>query len=367
MKNIVLPRQNGVVGLVALLFTVIVNARAQVPTSMSTADSLKTYALPEIVVTATRSEKNPDDVGRSISLISSEQLRNFMYLSVAEALSEQLGLYLVGVGQNLGANQSIFLRGSASNQTAIFVDDVRLTDPSGVNNALDLSELSFTGLERIEIVRGTHSTLYGSSAIGGVVNLISRKNRMPGFHADAELRTGTFGKGTSLFGQDLLLNYTHASGLYVNGELLNARVKGLDATLDTAASPPALKNRDGDGLQSFDALGKVGFTGEKLDMYVSLKTHREKKDVDKAAYRDDDNYWLDFKRKLLTYGASYSLSNHVSLKYVGGYSDMKRVAVDDSSVVDDAGNTDRTYTEAEYRGATTTNEIQAIVRLPGFE
>jgi len=330
-------------------------------------DTARTYQLSEVIVTATRSEKNPADVGRSITLITQGQMRNSIYNNVAELLSQQEGLYIVGTGQNPGMLQSIFTRGGASNQTTIMIDEVRITDPSGVNNALDLSELSFAGSERIEIVRGSHSTLYGSSAIGGVVNIFTEKNRRPGVHTDVELRTGTFGSGTSTLSENVFLNYTDLTGFYASAAINNSNIKGLDATVDTVTNPNVFKNRDKDGSDKRDVIGKIGFKNDQLDVYASYKNTSRKTDIDKGAYRDDDNYTLDFKRNLFTYGAAYKMSNDVYLKYLGGYSDTKRVAVDDSSVIDKLGNSDHTYFEGTWKGRMSTNEIQANVRQKGFE
>lgn len=330
-------------------------------------DSAKVYQLKEVIVTATRTEKNPVDVGRSVTVISNDQLRNSMYQSVAEVLSQQEGMYIVGTGQNMGAFQSLFMRGAGSNQTAILVDDIRITDPSSTNNALDISELSFAGVDRVELVRGSHSTLYGSSAIGGVMNIITQKNRAPGLHADAEVRSGIFGQGTSLFSENLFLNYTHPTGLYFNAEISNANVKGLDATVDTVTNPNAFKNRDKDGFVKQDMVGKVGFKDDAFDIYASYKRTYQKVDLDKSAYRDDDNYTIDFKRNLLTYGAAYQVSKNVNVKYLGGFSDMQRYAVDDSSVVDRLGNNDHTFSDGIYKGTMATNELQATLRMNGFD
>lgn len=127
-------------------------------------DTLKTLQLKEVIVTATRTEKNVADVGRSITLITSDNVKSSIYNSVSELLSQQEGIYIVGNSQNPGMIQSIFSRGANSNQTLIMIDGVRITDPSTPNNAPDLSELSLANVEKIEIVRGSHSTLYGSSA-----------------------------------------------------------------------------------------------------------------------------------------------------------------------------------------------------------
>ncbi|MBI4547878.1 MAG: TonB-dependent receptor [Ignavibacteriae bacterium] len=330
-------------------------------------DTTKMYQLKEVVITATRSDKNLSDVGRSVSLITKDQLSSSIYHSVGELLSHQEGMYIVGAGQNPGMIQSIFTRGAASNQTMMMIDEVRITDPSGVNNALDLSELSFVGSDRIEIVRGSHSTLYGSSAIGGVVSIFTQKNRKPGFNTDVELRTGTFGSGTSAFSENVFLNYTDVNGLYINGEISNSNIKGLDATVDTVTNPNVFKNRDKDGFDKRDVIGKLGFKDNRFDVYASYKHTRDKTDIDKGAYRDDDNYTLDFKRNLFTYGAAYKISNDVYLKYLGGYSDMKRVAVDDSTVIDRLGSTDHTYFDGTWKGSISTNEIQTNLRLKGFE
>ncbi|MBI1804342.1 MAG: TonB-dependent receptor [Ignavibacteriae bacterium] len=330
-------------------------------------DSLKTYHLGEVVVTATRSEKNLSDIGRSVTLVTGKQLESSIYNNLSEVLSQQEGVYIVGTGQNPGMLQSVFMRGANNNHTTIMIDDVRITDPSAVNNALDLSELSLTNLDKLEIVRGTHSTLYGSSAIGGVINLITKKSEKPGWNANAELKTGTFGEGTSEFSENVFVNYTVDHGLYVNGEINNSNVKGLDATVDTITDLNVYKHRDKDGYDHTDFVGKIGFIDDRFDVYASYKRTNQNTDIDKAAYIDDDNYTIDFRRNLFTYGASYHVTENLKLKYIGGYSDMTRIAVDDSSVVSASGETDHTYSDGTWRGSTSTNEIQSNLKLRGFD
>jgi vitamin B12 transporter len=330
-------------------------------------DTTRTYLLEEVVVTATRLEKNPADVGRSITVLTGEQLRDNMYMNVGEALTQQGGTYVVGAGQNPGMPHSIFMRGAASNQTIVLVDDIPVVDPSSPNRTLEASELSFAGLDRIEIVRGSHSTLYGSSAIGGVVNFITQKNRQPGYHANAGLGAGTFGKGTFHNVQDLAVQYSSSIGFYMSTHFERTAVKGLDATIDTVTDPTVFKNRDRDNFNKRDILGKIGFKNKQVDFFVSLKNTQQKAAFDKRAYIDDDNSVLDFTRNLMTYGGSYRFSDRFAMKLVGGFSGMKRTAVDDSSVVDVFGNTDQTYFESRWKGTTLTNELQANITLPDIE
>jgi vitamin B12 transporter len=319
-----------------------------------------TTATPEVVITATRSEKNPEEVARSITIVSSDQIRKSGANTVAEVLSSQEGIYIVGTGQNPGQLQNVFMRGANSNQVTIMIDGVRLTDPSSTDNAIDLSELSLLDIDRIEIVRGSHSTLYGSSAIGGVINIITKKVQKPGLHSSTSLRSGTFGKGTSAFIENGYLSYTHKSGLYTSGEIYNNNTRGLDATVDTSTNSNDYqhKHREKDNFNKTDLVGKIGYRSENLNAYVSYRHVRQKADIDKAAFTDDDNYIIDLKRKLITYGAGYKLNKKISLSYIGGLTYLTRVALDDSSAVDDAGNYDHNYFRGTYKGSNSTNELQ---------
>ena len=369
-----------------LSFSIVFGAAAQMPSELpsgfekltflyasraevrvSEADSAKVYPLKEVVVSATRSEKDPNDLGRSVTLIPKEQMSNSIYNNVSELLSQQEGVYIVGTGQNPGMLQSIFMRGAASNQTTIMVDEVRITDPSAPTNALDLSEISLDGIDRIEMVRGSHSTLYGSSAIGGVVNILTEKNGRPGFNAHAEIKGGSFGAGTSTAAENVSLNYTHQSGFYINSGFGNSSTKGLDATVDTVTDPNVFKHRDKDGFKITNAFGKLGFHDEEHDVYASYKNSFQKTDLDKGAYTDDDNYRLDFRRELFTYGASDRLGQFWTIKFLGGHSTMHRTSVDDSSIVDKSGTTDHTYSNDMWKGTMATNEIQANYRMTGLD
>ena len=327
-------------------------------------DSLKNYNLGEVIISATRSEKNFWDVGRSVSVISKEDFNNSVYLSPSEALAGREGINIIGTGQNPGSLQNLYMRGSSTNQTTIMIDGLRITDPSSVDNSLDLAELSLANIHKIEIVRGSHSTLYGSSAIGGVINFITEKNMKPGLNADLNLRTGTFGNGSFDFSQNLLLNYTTLESFYFSGEIYNSNVKGFDATVKN--TNPVFQNYDKDNFDKTDIFGKAGYAANNLDLFVSYKRTDQKADIDDGAFADDENYTLDYKRNLFTYGASYKVNNNLKFTFNGGHTDMERFIVDDSSVVDGFGNTDAAYYEAAYSGSVLNNEIQANLNFGGI-
>lgn len=335
--------------------------------SVSAQDSLKKKELNEVVVSATRSEKKESEVGRSVTIITADEIKNSGASSVAELLSRQEGVYVVGVGQNPGMTSSIFTRGSNSNQTVILIDGVRITDPSAINNSIDVSELSLANISRIEIVRGSHSTLYGSSAIGGVINILTRKPVKPGLTVDAAVVAGTFGTATSEISENVYVDYALKNGFYAGAEIFNTNVQGLNATVDTVKTPGVYKHPDmSDDFRKIDYVGKVGFKNKKTDAYASFKQTHQLTDIDQSAYKDDDNYTLDFNRSLITYGASYKFNDRLNIAYIGGYTKMQRVAIDDSSVVDEAGTSNSTYNKGVYDGSVLSNELQANYTVKGF-
>ncbi|HNW98383.1 MAG TPA: TonB-dependent receptor [Bacteroidales bacterium] len=339
-------------------------------------DSIKSKELKPLVVSATRTEKNADSIGRSITVISSKELMNGIYNNVAEVLQTKEGISIVGAGQNPGMAQSIFMRGANSNQTVIMIDGIRITDPSSTNNALNLAELSLSNIDRIEIIRGAHSTMYGSSAIGGVINIITKKNQETGFSGNTEFKAGTFGKQTFSMSENIFGAYSFKNGFYCNLEYLGTNADGLDATIDTVTSQTVYKNRDKDDFSISEINGKIGYSKNKINAYTSFKNLNQLSDLDKSAYTDDDNYYLNFKRQLINYGVSYKINKHLELSFDGGFSEMKRYAEDDSSVVDtmfiDSLGTsidifDHTYYDDLYKGSSLTNEAQLNYSVKGFD
>ncbi len=131
-------------------------------------------ALEAVVVTATRTPQPAERTGESISLITSEDLGNQQIVSVADALQETPGLSVVRNG-GLGQDATVAIRGAEAGQTLVLIDGVRINDPSTVDNEALLGDVLVNNTDRIEILRGPQSTLYGSDAIGGVIDIFTRR------------------------------------------------------------------------------------------------------------------------------------------------------------------------------------------------
>lgn len=147
----------------------------------------ETAGLDEVIVSATRTEQPVEDVNASVQVISRESIERFSGRSVAEVLQFATGMLV----RDTGSSANVSLRGFDSGHTLILVDGMRRTEKYAGSN---VNNLSLEDIERIEIVRGPMSALYGSEALGGVINIITRRamDRPP---TQAKLTLGGTGDG----------------------------------------------------------------------------------------------------------------------------------------------------------------------------
>lgn len=137
-----------------------------------------TVKLKEVVVTATKTEKQPQDVTQSVTVISAEEISRSGAVSVGELLGSTTGV-TVNMQGPAGSLSQVKLRGATSEQVLVLVDGTRMN--SMRSGGFDLSDLAIplAAIERIEVVRGSASALYGADAVGGVVNIITKKAAAP--------------------------------------------------------------------------------------------------------------------------------------------------------------------------------------------
>jgi vitamin B12 transporter len=203
------------------------------------------HVLDEVVVTANKIEQKQNTTGKVITVISKEQIAKSAGKSVAQVLNEQAGIVINGALNNAGAVQTVYMRGASAGRTLILMDGIPLNDPSTITTDYDLNLFSINDVERIEVCRGAQSTLYGSDAIAGVINIITLKKDMQqpiGIKATmSQGNKGTSRNQVQLFGKSGKLSYT-----------------GRFARLHT------------DGFSSaYDSTGKKGFDNDKYDGTVS--------------------------------------------------------------------------------------------------
>ncbi len=139
-----------------------------------------------IVVTATRVPTPESEVASSITVVSSQDIAARQLQTLPDLLQQVPGLNVVQSG-GPGSQTSVFMRGTNSNHTKVLVDGIDVSDPTNPTGAFDFSQFLTQDIERVEVLRGPQSGLYGSDAIGGVINIITKSGEGPAqFNASAQ-------------------------------------------------------------------------------------------------------------------------------------------------------------------------------------
>jgi len=163
----------------------------------------------EYVIVAHRLPTPTQEVGSSVTVITAEQLAESGKKMVLDVLREVPGVDVVG---GPGQIASVFIRGAKSEHTLVLIDGVEANDPISPGRDYDFAHLTLDNVERIEILRGPQSTLYGSDAMGGVINIVTKKGKGPpkvSFAAEAGSHYTCHKTLTVLGGTDLF-NYAAA-------------------------------------------------------------------------------------------------------------------------------------------------------------
>jgi len=146
--------------------------------------------LQPVVITATRVPTPVIEVASSITVVNAADVAARQERTLADVLKDIPGLNVVQTG-GPGGVTSVFIRGTNSNHTKVFLDGVDISDPSNSTGAFDFGQLLTDDIESVEVLRGPQSGLYGSDAIGGVINIISKPGSGP-TKVSARLEGGSF-------------------------------------------------------------------------------------------------------------------------------------------------------------------------------
>jgi len=193
-----------------------------------------TVELEDLVATATRVPLSPGSLTAAVTVISGDELADRGVRFVSDALRDIPGAAVVSAG-SYGGVTSLFLRGGESDYVKIMVDGVALNMPGG---AFNLANLTTDNVDRIEVVRGPTSVLYGSDAVTGVVQIFTNRGR-PGIDAAVNATAGTFGS-TAVGGR--------LSGGKGDGRVSYALAGSRFTTNGTAAFNSAYANTVGNGV-----------------------------------------------------------------------------------------------------------------------
>lgn len=296
--------------------------------------------LAPIVVTATRLPASAADLGSAVTVLDGAALRAAGIATVGDALRSVPSLSLAQAG-SWGAQTSLFLRGGENDYVRVLVDGVPLNQAGG---ALDLSGLTTHEVERIEVVRGPASVLYGSDAMTGVVQIFTRRGSGPA-RVSASAAAGSYGTAE--------LRASAAGG---TARLAMAGGLERQATDGTAAfnNRNALASASASARWSPDERGSIGLVLRGREARYHYPT-------DGAGAVTDSNQFQDTRQGVLALDADRRLSRTVTARVQLG-ADVRRDSTDNAP--DSPGDTVGFYayeSRADYRRYAA--DVRADVRL----
>jgi vitamin B12 transporter len=261
-----------------------------VPTAVSkTSDD---FLLDEVVVSSDRLPTPKDQVAGSITVLTAKDLEREQQTTVAGALREIPGVDVIQEGGD-GRNTTVSLRGSGSNRTLVFVDGVEVNDPigNGGSGGFDFSSLTADNVERIEVLRGSQSALYGPDATGGVIQIFTKKSQGP-LQGSLTNEIGSLGylrSALGVNGGDRWLDYSV--------QVSHVRDTGFSAA---ASAPNQTTPLENDGTQNtvvssrFESNPVSFMTLRLVQRYTEAKT-----DVDAGAFEDEPDHINQTRDSLL--------------------------------------------------------------------
>jgi len=256
---------------------------------VSSYGGMEEKVLKEVVVTATRIETPAEEVGSSLTVITAEDIAAKGCTTVTEVLRGTVGVD-VAVAGGPGQESSVFLRGAESYQTLVLIDGLELNDPSGRNRGVNFANLTVDNIERIEILRGPQGPLYGADAMGGVINIITKRGEgRPRYFIEGE--GGSYG------------TWRESVGANMGGEKFNVAIEASHRSSEgfSSADDNLPGNSEKDKWENTGASARLGVAlSEKVELDFSGRYQDGRTHLDQGGGPNQDapDYLLDERTML---------------------------------------------------------------------
>lgn len=252
-----------------------------------------------VVVTATRTEQSVQKVASSSTVIGKAELEQSTLPTLSDILSRVTGLDISQSG-GVGKPSTVFIRGANSQHTLFLVDGVEVNDPISPTRTYDIAHITNDNIERIEVIRGPQSTLYGSDAIGGVVQIFTKKG-----YGKPRLSLSLEGGSFETYRESMALSGGNRKFDY-SFTLSRGDSSGFSASHEKYGN----SEKDGYGNTTFS--GRIGTNPLKnLNISAMFRYMDAGSDLDNGPGEggDDPNYTLQSRQMVWSVQASYSMLN----------------------------------------------------------
>ena len=267
----------------------IVGALAMSLASVNTVAQEKTVELEEVVISATKFKLKKEQTGKVIYKITQKDIENNAGKSVVELLNNLPGVEIKGTNSNANEIKGIYVRGGRSRQVLVLIDGVPVSDPTGINQEFDLRLLSLNQIESIEVLKGASSSLYGSGAATGVINIILKKSSKKEISGSYEVSLGTNNDSKTKGFNSLDGNHN----LSVNGTLNKINylayfnLSGVDGM--SAAKSKTNASFEKDAFSSENGFFKLGYqVNDNIKVESFFNYDAFDYSYDAGAYKDSD-------------------------------------------------------------------------------
>jgi vitamin B12 transporter len=296
------------------------------------ADSAK--LLNDVVITATKFPLKTSATGKVVNVITKEELQKAGGRDITQLITEKTGVYINGFNSNVGKDKNVYVRGANPAFTLITIDGIPVYDASGIGANFDLRNMAIDNVERIEILKGSQSTLYGSDAIAGVINIITKKggNKPVGVNGLASYGSNnTFRGNIGVSGAKDKVDY--------NVNYSNTTTKGINEAIST--------NGDRDGYNQNSLQANVGIkTSNKVYLQPFFRYTQTNGDIDQGAFTDELDY--TYKNKSTQAGIKSTIDlKKTKLNVLYSYNAISRIFIDDSIK---SQNGYDAYSKGDYKG-----------------
>ena len=307
-------------------------------------DSAIVKQLDEVIVTANRVEQKQSSTGKMVTVINQETLQRNAGKTLAEIINYQAGIFINGANNNAGTNPDVYLRGAGTGNTLILIDGIPVGDPSNINNTFDLNMISLGQVERVEILKGAQSTLWGSDAVAGVINIITKKAEKNIINPTAMLSYGTY--------------QTFRGNVGLNGTINKFSYHLVYDFMNTGGFPVA---HDSTGKMNFknDDFNQISFQaklGYQFNDHFSLKAFSTQSkyhgSTDPGAFQNDKDDYFTNKNSLQNFELLYmnkGMQMHLSQSFLQN----TRSYLNDSASVSGFD----IYSKGDYHGKTAVTEL----------
>ncbi len=156
------------------------------------ANAQEPIKLNDVVISTTKNDQKQSQTGKVVTIIGNDVLERSHGKSLTDLLNEQAGIVVGGATANNGLNKSLFVRGAASGYAVVLIDGIVVGNPAAGGSSFDLRMFSIDQIDHIEILKGGQSTIYGSDAVAGVINIITKKGAKAGNSVYGAASYGTY-------------------------------------------------------------------------------------------------------------------------------------------------------------------------------